>query len=141
MYAKLKKMMKENKKGFTLIELIVVIAILAILMALAVPAYTGLKKQSASQVAKANARSCYTAIKAVEAMNTGTLTATELASKATEMLGGSAAGGTLEVTTYTADTGYVVFTWTGDVTSYTNIVITGTESSSGVTYVSSLDKS
>lgn len=37
----LKRLRKENKKGFTLVELIVVLVILAILAALLVPALTG----------------------------------------------------------------------------------------------------
>ena len=37
----LQKMMRKNKKGFTLIELIVVIAILAILAAIAIPRFSG----------------------------------------------------------------------------------------------------
>lgn len=37
----MKKFMKNNKKGFTLVELIVVLVILAILAALLIPALTG----------------------------------------------------------------------------------------------------
>lgn len=54
-------------KGFTLIELIVVIAILAILMAVAVPAYSGVKRDAAAQVMEANCRQYYTAVKAAQA--------------------------------------------------------------------------
>lgn len=35
-----------NKKGFTLIELIVVLAVLAIIMAIAVPRFTGVREQA-----------------------------------------------------------------------------------------------
>ena len=52
--------MKALKKGFTLIELIVVIAILAILALLIVPQVTGYVTAANENVAKANARSCYT---------------------------------------------------------------------------------
>lgn len=52
-------MKKLNKKGFTLIELIVVIAILAVLALLLVPQITGYIKASKDAVGAANARSCY----------------------------------------------------------------------------------
>lgn len=61
MNKKLEQLKNKKKKGFTLIELIVVIAILAILAAIAIPAYNGLRKQSAQAVAKSNAQSVYTA--------------------------------------------------------------------------------
>lgn len=67
MLEKLTSVRASKKKGFTLIELIVVIAILAILAMIAIPAYNGLKEDSANQVAISNARTAYTAYKAVEA--------------------------------------------------------------------------
>ena len=67
MMEKLTSLRNSRKKGFTLIELIVVIAILAILAMIAIPAYNGLKEESAEQVAISNARTVYTAYKAVEA--------------------------------------------------------------------------
>lgn len=62
------KMKKLNKKGFTLIELIVVIAILAVLALLLVPQITGYIQASKDSVGKANAKSCYSAL-AVEMAN------------------------------------------------------------------------
>lgn len=53
------EMKKLNKKGFTLIELIVVIAILAVLALLLVPQITGYIKASKDSVGVANARTCY----------------------------------------------------------------------------------
>lgn len=53
------EMKKLNKKGFTLIELIVVIAILAVLALLLVPQITGYIQASKDSVGAANARSCY----------------------------------------------------------------------------------
>ena len=44
----------KSKKGFTLIELIVVIAILATLTAIALPSYTGLKRNADLEVCQAN---------------------------------------------------------------------------------------
>ncbi|WP_312460265.1 prepilin-type N-terminal cleavage/methylation domain-containing protein [Proteiniclasticum sp.] len=48
---------KNNKKGFTLIELIVVIAILAILAAIAIPRFGGLREDSQDKANRATAAS------------------------------------------------------------------------------------
>lgn len=53
-----------NKKGFTLIELIVVIAIIAALMLLIVPTMNGFVDTAKKQANTANAKSVYTAIQA-----------------------------------------------------------------------------
>lgn len=45
-----------NKKGFTLIELIVVVAILAILAAIAIPAFAGVSNRADQGVEIANAK-------------------------------------------------------------------------------------
>lgn len=55
----MKKLIR-NKKGFTLIELIVVIAILAILAAILIPSITGYIEKANDATASANARSAYT---------------------------------------------------------------------------------
>lgn len=55
---------RKNKKGFTLIELIVVIAILAILAAIAIPSFIGITKNANDTVKLANARTVATAINA-----------------------------------------------------------------------------
>lgn len=69
---------KLNKKGFTLIELIVVIAILAALAAIALPTMTGLIEKSKKQVAESNARSVYSSasgfVAACDYKITGTIT-------------------------------------------------------------------
>jgi len=52
-------MKKLNKKGFTLIELIVVIAILAILAAILIPAITGYITKATNGKDQANCRSIY----------------------------------------------------------------------------------
>lgn len=56
----------KNKKGFTLIELIVVIAILGILMLILVPSFLGYAEDARTQVNQANARTLWTAAKAAE---------------------------------------------------------------------------
>lgn len=58
----------KNKKGFTLIELIVVIAILGILMLILVPSFLGYADDAKEQVAKANTRTVWTAAKAAESV-------------------------------------------------------------------------
>jgi prepilin-type N-terminal cleavage/methylation domain-containing protein len=55
---------RKNKKGFTLIELIVVIAILAILAAIAIPSFIGITQNANDTVKLANARTIATAINA-----------------------------------------------------------------------------
>lgn len=62
----MKKFRKNNKKGFTLIELIVVVAILVALMLMLVPRLTGFTDEATRTANSANARSIYTALKATE---------------------------------------------------------------------------
>lgn len=52
---------KLNKKGFTLVELIVVIAILAVLAAIAIPTFNGLVKESRQKALLSDARTIATA--------------------------------------------------------------------------------
>lgn len=59
-------MKKLNKKGFTLIELIVVIAIIAALMLILVPTMNGFVNTAKKQANTANAKAVYTAIVASE---------------------------------------------------------------------------
>jgi type IV pilus assembly protein PilA len=51
----------KNKKGFTLVELIVVMAILAILSAILIPSVSGMIRRSNRAVDNANARNLYMA--------------------------------------------------------------------------------
>ncbi len=59
---------KLNKKGFTLIELIVVIAILGILAAIAIPAYSQYKEDAAEKALEASAKVVYDAYIACDAI-------------------------------------------------------------------------
>ena len=60
---------RKNKKGFTIIELIVVIAIIAILAAIAIPTFVGLTEKANAAVAQADARSLATAANSWNALN------------------------------------------------------------------------
>lgn len=57
----LKKILK-NKKGFTLVELMVVVAILGILVAIAVPVYSNVTANAAEKVCASNIRTIESAI-------------------------------------------------------------------------------
>lgn len=56
----------KNKKGFTLVELIVVIAILGILALFLVPSFKGYSEDAKKQVAQGNARTVWEAAKIAE---------------------------------------------------------------------------
>lgn len=65
--AKIEEVKKNNKKGFTLVELVVVIAILAILAAIAIPVVSSTITSSQRSSAKSNAQTIETAIKEADA--------------------------------------------------------------------------
>jgi prepilin-type N-terminal cleavage/methylation domain-containing protein len=66
---------RRNRKGFTLIELIIVIAIIAILAAVAIPSFIGITDKANKAVITADATSIATAINAYNAMNPKTMIA------------------------------------------------------------------
>ncbi|MCR4689531.1 MAG: type II secretion system GspH family protein [Saccharofermentans sp.] len=78
----MKKMRKESKKGFTLVELIVVLVILAVLAAMLVPALTGYIRRAREEKEYQTAATVYSAAQAVitdmygrgKASGSGTLT-------------------------------------------------------------------
>lgn len=55
-------MKKSNKKGFTLVELVVVIAIIGVLAAILVPSMMGYVKKSRLKTANGNAKTAYNAV-------------------------------------------------------------------------------
>ena len=73
MFEKIRKM--KNKKGFTLVELIVVLVILAILAALLVPALTGYIDRANKEAIIAETRSCVMAAQTIAAEKYGTASA------------------------------------------------------------------
>ena len=79
--------MKKNKKGFTLIELIVVIAIIAILAAVAVPNYIAVRNQADANVLIGNAAILCNAINAHNTLDPDNVVANgDLAGLTTEAL-------------------------------------------------------
>ena len=53
------KRIKENKKGFTLAELLIVVAIIAVLVAISIPIFTSQLEKSREAVDAANIRAAY----------------------------------------------------------------------------------
>ena len=57
-------MKKMNKKGFTLMEMLIVVAIIAVLIAIAIPVFTAQLERSREAVDAANLRSAYAEVSA-----------------------------------------------------------------------------
>ena len=73
----LKNKLKNNKKGFTLVEIIVVLVILAVLAAAAIPTMLGFVEDAKGKAEIANARAAYVAAQSIateEAAGGGTAT-------------------------------------------------------------------
>lgn len=82
--------MKKNKKGFTLVELVIVVAVMAVLIAVAIPTVTSITKTAKETVADTNARTIESTLKLAEANKNKdgntlvTLTGTEIVTALTE---------------------------------------------------------
>ena len=59
MFNKALKKAKENKKGFTLAELLIVVAIIAVLVAISIPIFTSQLEKSRDAVTVSNIRAAY----------------------------------------------------------------------------------
>lgn len=75
-------MKKNNKKGFTLVELVIVVAVMAVLVAVAVPTVSSITGTAKNTVTETNCRTLESVLKLAEAEaaktgdGTGTLTST-----------------------------------------------------------------
>jgi len=59
--------MKQNEKGFTLVELMVVVAIIGVLVAIAIPVYGGIQQTARDNACQANVRTLQGAVSMFEA--------------------------------------------------------------------------
>lgn len=75
---------KRNKKGFTLIEMIIVIVIIAILAAIAVPSMLGYVNKANEATATANCRAVVSAAQSAASLGA---TSSDIQSKTGDMLG------------------------------------------------------
>lgn len=112
----------KNKKGFTLIELIVVIAILGILALFLLPSFMGYSDDAKLQVAKANVRTAWTAAQATQtqAEYDKTITNGNFEEKVLEKLGDSFADSdlTISLTTNSTSVESVEYTTNGYTCTY-----------------------
>lgn len=117
-----------NRKGFTLIELIVVIAIIAILAAVLIPRFTGFTKDARQKGAISDTRNILVAVEALYANGDTGITVTEVEGYTGVAFSGTlsfsdgtplaiGAGGTYTFT-YTKD-GHVVSVANGEITGAT----------------------
>lgn len=65
------KKAKENKKGFTLAELLIVVAIIAVLVAISIPIFTGQLNKAREATDAANIRAAYAEAAAASLENDG----------------------------------------------------------------------
>ena len=63
-------MKKNNKKGFTLVELVIVVAVMAILVAVAIPTIGSIRGSAKTSVEKSNAQTIESIIKLAESKYT-----------------------------------------------------------------------
>ncbi|WP_028828614.1 prepilin-type N-terminal cleavage/methylation domain-containing protein [Proteocatella sphenisci] len=77
----LKNNLKKNKKGFTLVEIIVVLVILAVLAAASIPTMIGFVEDAKGKSEIANARAAYVAAQSVVTEETATGDATKAGSE------------------------------------------------------------
>ena len=76
--------MKNNKKGFTLVELVIVVAVMAVLVAVAIPTVSSIVGTAEDAVTKSNARTIESMIKLYMADNEATVSADNIDKALTE---------------------------------------------------------
>lgn len=122
----------KNKKGFTLIEMLVVIAIIAVLVAIVVPVVTGSSKKASAAADAANLRSAEASV-AILVINgeldADTYTAADLASHGIDIPANAKSDNSLEFKCVVADDGQITVTY-GDKTINDFAEVAGGESSS-----------
>lgn len=67
----------QNKKGFTLMEMLIVVAIIAVLVAIAIPVFTNQLEKAREATDAANIRSAYAEVMATALTDTDRATATD----------------------------------------------------------------
>lgn len=100
------KKMKKNRKGFTLVEIIVVLVILAILAAFTIPAMLGFVNDAKKKANIAIARECYVAAQSAATELAATTTNSDkdkVKTKADTLVSGDLNGGNYTVTLVTGD--------------------------------------
>ena len=98
-------MKKMNKKGFTIVELVIVIAVIAILAAVLIPTFSGIVTKAQNSAALQEARNVYTEIYADD-ISDGTVDGTYVAANVT--IPGTVGSYTSSVFNYTAKNGIKV---------------------------------
>ncbi len=123
-------MKKNNKKGFTLVELVIVVAVMAVLVAVAIPVVSSITSSAETAVDKSNARTIESILKLAQAEaaksgdGAGTLSTTTVESALADAKLGIETGtfyydevsGECATTDNTADGYKIVFGGTGNET-------------------------